>query len=327
MKNIYLTVIITALVMFCTPAYPDQPPEEILKAIFKIRSVVPVNARTARSLGTEREGNGVVIDSEGHVLTMGYLILEAEDTKLFGADGKPINSTFVGYDHKSGFGLLRASKPLGIRPIKMGQSSEIQVGDPVLVASYGGLESVQAARIVSRQEFAGQWEYLLEDAVFTVPVHANFGGAALIDRDGRLVGIGSLLTQVLIHGLGTIPSNMFVPIDELKPILGDLISRGRPHKPPRPWLGLYSDEAQGRVIVLRVSSGSPAEKAGVQPGDIILEVNKMAVKGLADFYRKVWSLGRAGIDVPLSILQGTRILDIIIQSADRSQYMRLQPKR
>lgn len=310
----------------CAPAGAEQKPEQILKAITKIRSVVPEGARTARSLGTEREGNGVVIDLRGHILTIGYLILEAKAIEVIGPGGEAVSANFVAYDHNSGFGLLRAEKPLGVTPMKLGQSSEVSVGDPLLVASHGGPESVQGARVVSRQEFAGYWEYLLEDAIFTVPPHPGFGGAALIGGDGRLVGIGSLYTQVSIAGVGSVPSNMFVPIDLLKPILNDLITKGRSQDPPRPWLGAYAEETHGRVFVIRVSSESPAEKAGVQPGDIILKVNKEPVKGLADFYRKVWVLGAAGVDVPLSILQGSTIRDVTVHSADRYNYLRIHPR-
>jgi S1-C subfamily serine protease len=209
--------------------------------------------------------------------------------------------------------------------MKLGKSAEVNAGDPILVASYGGSESVQGARVVSRKEFAGYWEYLLEDALFVAPPHANFGGAALIGRDGQLLGIGSIFTQVALPGFGTVPCNMFVPIDRLKPILTDLISAGRSHDPPQPWLGLHADEAHGRVFVIRVTSGGPADEAGLRPGDIILTVNLNAVHGLADFYRKVWALGKAGVDVPLSILQGTRMRDIKVHSADRYESFRVKP--
>lgn len=327
MKKGYLPVICAVLIALGAPAYGDQDAEEVFKAIVKIRSIVPSDARTARSLGTEREGNGVVIDANGHVLTIGYLILEAETIEVIGPEGKTISATFVGYDHNTGFGLLRTSKPLSVVPMKLGQSSEIKVGDPLLVAGYGGSDAVQSTRVVSRGEFAGYWEYLLQDAIFTAPHHPNFGGAALIGRDGRLLGISSLLTQVMIPGFGSIPCNVSVPIDLLKPILADLSTIGRSRQPPRPWLGLHAEAAHGRVFVIRVTSGGPAEQAGLQPGDIILTVDKKAVNGLADFYRRVWALGSAGVDVPLSVLQGIRIRDIIVHSANRSQFLRLKPKR
>jgi S1-C subfamily serine protease len=327
MQRNCLLAILALFIAFCGAAYADQEGEEILKAVVKIRSTVPEDAFTARFLGTEREGSGVVIDSNGYILTIGYLILEAEAIEVVGPEGKPTSATFVGYDYDTGFGLLRADKPLSVVPMKLGQSSELGEGDPVLVASHGGRDAVQAARVISRKEFAGYWEYLLEDAIFAAPAHPNFGGAALIGRDGQLLGIGSIFTQVAIPGIGSIPCNMFVPIDLLNPILADLIARGRSGESPRPWLGLHADEAHGRVFVLRVISGGPSEQAGLQPGDIILTVKGKAVNGLADFYRKVWALGGAGVDIPLSALQGIQIRDITVHSADRSQFIRLKPKK
>lgn len=304
------------------PAYGEQSAEEILKAIVKIKSVIPASAFTARTLGTEREGNGVVIDSKGHILTIGYLIVEAETLEVTTGEGKTISASFVGYDHDTGFGLLKTDQPLPITPMKLGKSSEVKQGDPILMAGYGGTESVQAGRIIARKEFAGYWEYLLEEAIYTAPAHTGFGGAALIDPDGKLLGIGSLLTQVIIPGFGSISCNISVPIDLLHPILGDLIAKGRTSAAPRPWLGLNAEETHGRVFVLRVTSGSPAEKAGLQPEDMILSVRGEEVKGLADFYRKVWAIGNAGVEVPLGILRGTKIRDITVRSVDRNRLLR-----
>lgn len=327
MKKVYLPLILAVLMAFGLPAYADQPAEEILKAVVKIRSTIPKEAYTARTLGTEREGSGVVIDSKGHILTIGYLIAEAESIEVNDPEGRPIHATFVGYDYNTGFGLLRTDKPLNIAPIKIGQSSEVKEGDPIIVAGHGGADSVQVGRVIGRKDFAGYWEYLLKDAIFTAPPYANFGGAALIDRDGRLVGIGSLFTQFMIQGFGSIPCNMFVPIDLLNPILNDLMIRGRSREAPRPWLGLNAEEAHGRVFVIRVTPGVPAERAGLQPGDLVLTVKGEAVKGLADFYRKVWALGKAGVDVPLTILRGTEIRNITVRSADRYQFLMLTPKK
>ena len=326
MKRIYMSLIFAFFLLSCLSVYADQDPKKILRAVVKIRSIIPENARTAQILGTEREGSGVVIDSNGHVLTIGYLILEAQTIEIAGPDGKLVRAQFVAYDHRSGFGLLRSERSLDAPAMTLGRSSEIEVGDPVLVVGHGGTDSVQGARIVARQEFAGSWEYLLEDALFTSPPFSNFGGAALISRDSKLIGIGSLFTQIAIPGFRSVPSNMFVPIDHLKPILNDLISRGRSRGPPRPWLGLNVEEIKGHVFVQRVSTGGPAEKAGLQQNDIILMVDKKKVKGLADYYRQVWALGRAGVGVPLSVLQGVKIRDIIVQSADRDHYMGLRPR-
>ncbi len=325
MKKICLTVIFVLLIALHMPVYADQAAEEILKAVVKIRAIVPKDARSARILGTEREGNGVVIDSKGHILTIGYLISDAETIEVIGPEDKPINATFVGYDHNTGFGLLRADKPLNVVPMKLGQSTEVKEGDPILIAGHGGKDSVQVGQVIARKEFVGYWEYLIENAIFIAPAYSNFGGAALIDRDGRLLGIGSIFTQMTIPGFGSIPCTMFVPVDLLNPILSDLMTRGRSREAPRPWLGLNAEETHGRVFVTRVTSEGPAERAGLQPEDLILTVNGKVVNGLADFYRKVWALGNAGVDVSLGILRGSQIRDITVHSADRYQSLRLKP--
>jgi len=182
MKRSRLLIMIVVLIAWCVPAYAEQDAKEILKAVVKIRTVIPKDAHSAGTLGTEREGNGVVIDSKGHILTIGYLIVEAETIEVTGPEDKPVKATFIGYDHNTGFGLLRTEKPLEVVPMKLGQSSEVKEGEPVLVAGFGGTDSIQVARVISRKEFIGYWEYLLEDAIFTAPAYSNFGGAALIDR-------------------------------------------------------------------------------------------------------------------------------------------------
>ena len=312
---------------FGRTAHAEQKPEELFKAVVKIKAMIPKDARTAHTLGTEREGSGVVIDSKGHILTIGYLVMEAEAIEVYEREGSPVRATLVGYDHGTGFGLLRVSKPLNVEPVKFGESSKLTPGEPVLVASHGGSDSVQGSAVIARKEFAGYWEYLLDDAIFTAPPIANFGGAALIGRDGRLLGIGSLFTQMAIPGLGSIPCNLFVPIDLLLPILDDLIARGRPGKPSRPWLGINAEEAHSRIFVTQVTSGGPAERDGLKPDDLILTVKDVPIRGLPDFYRRVWALGDPGVDVPLTILRGTEILTITIRSSDRYQFLNLRPQK
>ncbi len=324
MRLAFLLPAVLFLVSLAAPAHPAQNVEEKLQAIVQVRAVVPDTARTARSLGTNREGNGVVIDSKGHILTIGYIILEAQTLEVVLPKGKRIGAKFVAYDHDTGFGLLRAVKPLGVEPIKLGKSAGVKKGDAILVASHGGASAVLGAQVISRREFAGWWEYLLDSAIFTTPPHPSFAGAALIGPDGRLLGVGSLFSQTVVPGVGIIPGNMFVPIDLLRPILADMKSSGRSGKPPRPWMGLQTEEARGRLFINRVSAGGPADKAGLKSGDIILAVNRKEVSDLAGFYRKVWALGGAGVEVPLSVLQGNRTRYISIRSADRYQFLRLK---
>lgn len=323
--SVGLLALAAIFVSLGAPVYSAEVKKGVFAPIVKIRSEVPPDARTARSLGTEREGSGVVIDSGGLVLTIGYLILEAMRVEVVGPSGKPVSAKIVGYDHNTGFGLVRVTKPLGIIPMEFGESAALGERDEVLVASHGGSESVQGAFVVSRRDFVGYWEYLLEKAIYTAPPHLNYGGAALIGRDGRLLGIGSLLVQDAVPGRDEIPGNMFVPIDKLKPILADLLIRGRSAEPPRPWLGIFSQAVGGRILVHRVSPGSPADQAGIRPNDMIVGVAGRAVDGLADFYRKVWSLGNAGVEVPLNVLQGTRVRNLVVRSADRYRYLRLNP--
>ncbi len=309
------------------PAQADSSAEEILQAVVQIRSTIPKEAESAGTLGTERQGNGVVIDSEGTILTVGYLIREAERIEVTVQGGKRVSATFIGYDYNTGFGLLKTDKPLGVAPIKLGRSSALKEGDSILVAGHGGEESAQAAHVVSRKEFAGYWEYLLDEAIYTFPAYVNFSGAALINPEGQLVGIGSLFTQVLLSGYGLLPCNVFIPIDLLNPILADLKKTGRSGKTPRPWLGINAEESHGRIFITKVTSGGPAEKAGLKPGDMMLMVDGKEVSGLSDFYRKIWAVGHAGVQVPLSVLQGAKVREIKVPSMDRHQRLKSKPQQ
>lgn len=309
------------------PVFSAQNPDDILNAVVKIKATIPQDASTARVLGTNREGNGVVIDDKGHILTIGYLILEAARIEILNAEGDSVTARFVAYDYETGFGIVRTEPPLAIQPVKFGRSSQLTEGDQVLIVGFGGSDAVMGSRVVSRKEFVGYWEYMIEDAIYTAPAFPDYGGAALIDSKGELLGIGSILTRLNVPGLGMLPCNMSVPIDLLKPIIADLIATGRSSKPSQPWLGIHIDEVHGRVFVIRVTPGGPAEKAGIKAGDIVLAVDQKPINGLADFLRQVWLLGPAGIKVPLQILQDMKINQISVQSADRYQYLQVSRQR
>jgi len=320
MKKIYMNLLLVILAAFSVTAHAEQITEKVLDAVVEIRISVPEDARTAERFGTNRVASGVVIDNIGHVLTIGFQTIEAEAIEIVGQDQKTVSATVVSYDRNTGFGLLRAASPLPVTPMPLGRSSDVKQGDPVLAASYGSEGAVQGVRVVARKEFAGPWEYLLDNAIFTAPPIVRFSGAALIDRNGHLVGIGYLFSPLINEDQSVMPTNMFVPIDVLKPILGDLKLSGSSKIPPRPWLGVRTEELYGRLFVERVTPGGPSEKAGIKPGDIILAVDKQGIQGMADFYRKVWALGKAGVDVPLRILQGIQIRDIVVHSTTPSLY-------
>src|SRR5262245_54849827 len=254
--------------------------DEILRSVVAVRSSIPEDAFTAGTLGTRREGSGVVINSSGLVLTIGYLITEAEEVWLTTLDGRVIAAHPLAYDQETGFGLLQALGDLGLPALEFGNGTGAGLGDPVVLAD--GIGQFVEARIVAKQEFAGYWEYLLDEAIFTTPAHPSWGGAALIDAEGKLLGIGSLRLQMSQNG-EVADINMIVPINLLPPILDDLMTRGRVNKPPRPWLGAFSAESNGDVIVMSVAEGSPADTAGLRRGDIISEIRDGEVDGLADF--------------------------------------------
>ncbi len=298
---------------------------DLLRAVIGVSAAVPADARTAGSLGTERTGSGVVIDDEGLIVTIGYLILEATQVTVT-VGSETIPAAVVAYDHESGFGLIRADLPPDIQPMALGDSTELKHGAPVLAVSWQRGHAVTPARVASRRLFAGYWEYLLAGAIFTVPPHPHYGGAALVSTDGGLVGIGSLLVGDAISEDTQSPGNMFVPVEVLQPILADLLAEGRRRDAPAPWLGLFAREANGRVFVIHTAPEGPAESAGLEPGDVIIGVAGARVAGLSDFYRRVRALGAAGTDVPLDVVRHASpdltIERVAVRSADRGTWLK-----
>lgn len=298
--------------------------ERILRTIVKVSSRVPDTARTSRSLGTEREGSGIVIRANGLILTIGYVILEAATIDVTDHGGRRFGAEFVAYDHRSGFGLIRVHRGLDLEPLEFGDSAALEENQVVMVASHGGVKSASPAVVVSRRPFAGSWEYLLERAIFTAPPHFDWGGAALIDADGKLVGVGSLAVGDAVKDQA-VPGNMFVPINLLKPILKHLVATGRSALKSTPWLGMHTEEIRGRLFVTRTPRRGPARAAGIRPGDIVLAIAGKPVTSMVDLYRKIWALGDAGVDVPVKLLQGAEIRDITVHSSDRYKFLNLRP--
>lgn len=317
-----LLVIVLALVL---PAHAQdkaaREAEETLSAIVRVKAKIVPNARSAATLGMQREGSGVLI-REGYVLTIGYLVIESETIEITGADGKSVPATLAGYDHASGFGVVKLLAPLAGKPLPIGDSAALQEREPAMIAGWGGRENVNLVHVVSRRPFSGSWEYLLDSAIFTYPPVMNWSGASLIGVRGELLGLGSLIVGDAA-GTGTqSPGNMFVPTEVLKPVLEDLIAQGRGAGPVRPWLGVNTEELRGRLFVTRVSPEGPAERAGLKSGDLVIGVGNDEVASLAEFYRKVWALGAAGVEVPLRVLQGVQVKQVNVRSIDRLEYFR-----
>jgi S1-C subfamily serine protease len=295
--------------------------ETLNRSVTKLRADIPEDAFTAGILGSQRIGNGVVIDSTGLVLTIGYLMTEATDVWLTNDAGREIAAHPLAYDQVTGFGLVLPLQKLDAPPVSLGSSAELRAGSEVHVLSAKDFAPPQTARVLARREFAGAWEYLLEEAIFTAPAHPHWSGAALIDDRGTLVGLGSLLVREVIGG-EEINANMFVPIDLLKPILQSLMSTGRVDRQPRPWLGVYAVELAGKVYVTGVVEGGPAQSADIREGDVIREVAHHEVGTLPDFYRRVWAVGPAGTGVPLTTVRGATQIHLNVRSVDRGELLK-----
>ena len=293
-----------------------------LSAVVAIRTVVPADAFTADILGTERTGNGIIIRNDGVVLTIGYLVTEAAEVWLTLSNGRTVQGHVIGYDQETGLGLIQALGRIDLPALSLGDSGDAVPGMRVVSAGAGGREHSVAARVIARQEFAGYWEYLLDEAIFTAPAHPYWGGTALIGPEGTLLGVGSLqLEQAGEDGDG-VPLNMYVPTDLLKPILDDMLTMGQPNRPPRPWLGLYATEVDNRVVIAGVAGKGPAARAKLKQGDVVLSVGGMKVSGLAGLFRKVWSMGKAGVDVPMTVYRDGRPMDLTVTSGDRNRFLK-----
>ena len=292
-----------------------------LDAVVQVRAEIPEDAFTAHILGTERVGNGVVIRDDGLVLTIGYLITEASTIWLTTNRGVVAPGFPLAYDQATGFGLVQPLSKLGVTALPRGTVASCRVGENVVVAGHGGRAHALKATVFAKREFAGYWEYVLDEAVYTAPAHPQWGGAALITADGKLSALGSLLVQEKIDA-GVLQGNMLVPIDLLEPILEDMMKTGRTRHPPRPWLGMYSTEAGQRLVVAGIAPGAPADRAGVRVGDVVLEVAGQKPKSLTDLWRRIWRVGPSGAIVPLKLARAGKIIEVAITSADRNDFLK-----
>jgi S1-C subfamily serine protease len=290
-----------------------------LSSVVAVTSHIPEEAFTAETLGTLRMGNGVVIREDGLILTIGYLITEAEDIWLRANDGRTFQGHVLAYDQETGFGLIQALAHIDLPALPLGSAAESKVGDSVIVGGAGGKEKSIAANIAAKQEFAGYWEYVLDEAIYTVPAHPNWGGTAVINDRGHLIGLGSLHIEESEGAGNRGHLNMIVPIDLLKPILDDLVTIGRRRTPPKPWLGVYASEIEDRIVVVGRSQRGPARKADIRNGDIIVAVAGEPVSSLGSFYRRIKEQGEAGVEIPLTIHREGKTFEVRMQSSDRSR--------
>lgn len=299
--------------------------DQALQAMVFLHVEVPEDALTAAALGTERSGHGVLIEAPGTppglILTIAYLVTEATSIWVIDAAERAVPGHVVGVDSASGLALVQPLQPIQGQPLTIGHQSTLRPGEAVVVAGHGGRAATLSAWLVARQRFTGYWEYLLDNALLTSPIHPNWGGTALLGPDGRLYGIGSLLVQSETDG-ETSECNLFVPADLLPPILDDLLRFGRVNQPPRPWLGLIAAEQNDTLMVLEAITGSPADRAGLRSGDLILAIGGRSVADLAELFQTLWDLGAAGIAVPLTLSRNGKVMELEIISGDRHDYLK-----
>ena len=295
-----------------------------LDAMVLVRAEVPPDGYTVSNLGTERGGYGAVIGDDGLVLTIGYLVNEASQIWLTSNRGQVIEGYRLAYDHTTGFGLVQPLGKLDAPPLARGLAADVKAGDSAFVLGHGGLDHALKTRIADKREFAGSWEYVLDEAIFTAPAHPQWGGAALLDAQGALIGTGSLLVSHEVNG-EAVHANMFVPVDLLHPILEGMVTTGRSPHPAHPWLGMSTQESDGKLVVSKLTPGGPAHSAGVHAGDLVLKVGAQRVNELAAMFRAVWAHGEPGVEVPLVLARGGDVLHVMVKSADRADFLK-KPK-
>ena len=320
----------TSLLALAHAATPQPPAAQTVidaltranASVVGVQVMAAAGARSAETLGRERSGSGVVIGPDGLVLTIGYLLLEADTVQITTQDNKTLPARTVAYDLATGFGLLRPLLPLrGVAPVPLGSQADAATGEALMVATGGEDGDVTMTQLVSKRPFSGYWEYHIESALFTSPPVGNHSGAPLFNQRGELLGIGSLFVMDAMGGNRRLPGNMFVPVDLLKPILAELQQTGSSKPSRRPWLGLTSSEQGGRVQVVRVNKDSPAQAAGLQPGDVVLAVDGAKVATLEAFYKQLWQHANPDDEIQLTVLQGADIRTLTLKAVDRMSTM------
>jgi S1-C subfamily serine protease len=294
--------------------------QHVAPAVVGIHVEVPSDRPSAATLGAERWGSGVLFDATGYALTVSYVLIDAARVDVVLRDGRKVEGKVAGLDLESGLGVIKLEGPGPWPAASLGDSTRMAVGDitgtvgmdedGALIATPGTVKSIRA--------FAASWEYMLDRALFVAPYNSAFGGAALVDQTGAVVGITSLRLGEATY------MNLAIPIEQFLGDREELIAKGRVEsRKPRPWLGLYTRETDDGLVVAGVSPIGPARSAGFRPGDRIVRVNGEEVSGQADFYRRLWR-GSAGQEVQLVVMRATRLEAITVRSVDR--YRLFKPK-
>jgi S1-C subfamily serine protease len=300
------------------------PMEQVMQSVVRVDALVPEGARTAATHGRERTGTGVVLDANGLVLTVGYIVAEASSVLVTFSDGEKVPSQIVAYDHASGIALLRANRRVATKPVKLAKAQSGKKDEHALIVPSEGEASIKAVKIGKIKKFTSGWEYVMDDAIYTYPPSTDFAGSALLSQRGELLGIGALVTiDIDIDPKVRVPGNVFIPINSVQNILGDLLTQGRSEESQRPWLGLHLKETKQGIKVNAVEEDGPAEASGIKTGDTIVAVEQMKVKSLNHFYKRIWEDFEPGEKIHLLVLRDDQYANVPVESVDLYKWLKL----
>jgi S1-C subfamily serine protease len=305
------------------PTPPAKEDLAVFDSLVEVNATVSSSARTAREYGTRRSGNGVVLDASGLIVTIGYVVAEAQSIEVTFSSGETNLARVVAFDDHTGLALLRPFQDIVTTPAQLGKSKGLKKDQKVMILGGAGRDSAQTVSIGKISRFAGGWGYVVDDAIHTHPPNTDFSGSALLTEAGELVGIGALVSiDIDIDPKVRVPGNVFVPVDQLTGVLGQLIVSGRQEE-QRAWLGMEARKTKEGMVVSRVMEGGPAADSGIASGDRIVAVNQQAVSSLADFYDKVWQSTAPGESVHLLLLRGDHYANVPIEAISIFDWLQL----
>lgn len=291
--------------------------EYVVPATVSIRSVTPQRHPSARLLGTERMGSGAIIDAEGHILTVGYVVMGARTIEVTLPDQQQFPATLVCQDFESGIAILQ-TPARDLPTVPLGHSSSLKEGDKVIiVAATDQTQRMASPGFISAlRPFEAYWEYMLDQAILTTAMNPGFGGGPLLDSLGQMIGVLSLNLNSTKEMTLAIPIDLFHRVKEGVFTFGSITDRR-----PRPWVGMYSEPVEGGVAVIGLIPNGPASRAGMEVKDVILEVNNAEATGRRELYELMWR-NRAGDELTFTVQRGEEVLDIRVTSMDRAEFYR-----
>jgi S1-C subfamily serine protease len=279
-----------------------------------LRADIPARHPSAAILGEERIGAGVAVGVD-RVLTAHYLVLGASLVQCSGVDGRPRSVERVAIDHETGLALLALGGP-PLRPATLGHGEDSKPGRPVFLLTLDATRERKGATglVSSVGPFEAFWEYMLDRAIMTTAINPGLAGAPLFDDAGRLIGLVSL-------GLAAVGRySLAIPI-ELYRRRQQGLEKSEPAGPPRAWVGIYPQGTDGSVVLSGTVPDGPADRAGLERGDLILSVDGVAVSSLAELYRMLWRRGPGEV-LSFRILRDGALLVVEVAAGDRNVFYR-----